>query len=105
MVRAAGEGEELRCSFCQKAQNEVRKLIAGPLVFICDECVQVCVDIIEDDNRWDATRRSGVSEPPRPQHPPPMPDLMDHLAELSSADQWLLVMHLLARLRDRQLGS
>ena len=102
MVR---EGDGLRCSFCQKVQDEVRKLIAGPLVFICDECVQVCVNIIEEDNRMEAAKRSGVSETPRPQHPPPMPDLMDHLAELSAADQWLLVMHLLARLRDGHLGS
>jgi len=43
-------GEEtLRCSFCNKSQNDVRKLIAGPTVFICDECVRVCNDIIEDD--------------------------------------------------------
>jgi len=36
----------LRCSFCNRAQAEVRKLIAGPKVFICDECIQVCIDII-----------------------------------------------------------
>ena len=41
----------LRCSFCNKDQNDVRKLIAGPTVFICDECVDVCNDIIADDNR------------------------------------------------------
>lgn len=43
--------ELLRCSFCQKDQNDVRKLIAGPSVFICDECVEVCVKIIADDAR------------------------------------------------------
>jgi hypothetical protein len=36
---------DLRCSFCYKSQNDVRKLIAGPTVFICDECVAVCNDI------------------------------------------------------------
>jgi len=41
----------VRCSFCQKKQESVRKLIAGPKVFICDECVEVCVDIINDDSR------------------------------------------------------
>ena len=41
--------ESLRCSFCNKTQNDVRKLIAGPTVFICDECVKVCNDIIDDD--------------------------------------------------------
>jgi hypothetical protein len=40
---------ELRCSFCDKSQNDVRKLIAGPAVYICDECVQACADIIADD--------------------------------------------------------
>jgi hypothetical protein len=44
---------ELRCSFCKK--SEVRKLIAGPSVFICDECVDVCQDIIANDNRLQAT--------------------------------------------------
>ncbi len=39
----------LRCSFCNKSQNDVRKLIAGPTVFICDECVDVCNEIISDD--------------------------------------------------------
>jgi ATP-dependent Clp protease ATP-binding subunit ClpX len=49
--RTTGEGEVLRCSFCNKDQNDVRKLIAGPTVFICDECVDVCNDIIADDRR------------------------------------------------------
>jgi ClpX C4-type zinc finger protein len=40
--------ELLRCSFCNKAQDDVRKLIAGPTVFICNECVEVCVDILAD---------------------------------------------------------
>src|SRR3954464_7293223 len=53
MVKAKGENEVLRCSFCNKDQNDVRKLIAGPTVFICDECVEVCNDIIADDNRFD----------------------------------------------------
>ena len=43
--------EELYCSFCGKNQNEVRKLIAGPTVYICDECVDLCTDIIKVINR------------------------------------------------------
>ena len=43
--------EILRCSFCNKDQDAVTKLIAGPTVFICDECVEVCNDIIADDNK------------------------------------------------------
>lgn len=46
----------LRCSFCDRDQNEVRKLIAGPSVFICDECVEVCSDIIADDNKFESSR-------------------------------------------------
>jgi hypothetical protein len=46
----------LRCSFCNKDQNDVRKLIAGPTVFICDDCVEICNEIIADDNRFEGTR-------------------------------------------------
>ena len=41
----------LFCSFCGKSQHEVRKLIAGPTVFICDECVELCMDIIKEENK------------------------------------------------------
>src|ERR1700704_6640176 len=41
----------LYCSFCGKSQHEVRKLIAGPSVFVCDECVELCRDIIHDENK------------------------------------------------------
>ena len=51
MAKKNSDSEALRCSFCNKDQNDVRKLIAGPTVFICDECVDVCNDIIADDNR------------------------------------------------------
>src|SRR5213075_894490 len=65
MVKKNGEGEILRCSFCNKDQNDVRKLIAGPTVFICDECVEVCNDIIADDNRFE--NRGTRSSLPTPQ--------------------------------------
>ena len=66
MVKAKGENEVLRCSFCNKDQNDVRKLIAGPTVFICDECVEVCNDIIADDNRFDNRAvRSSLPVPSR----------------------------------------
>ncbi len=61
----SGETEVLRCSFCNKDQNDVRKLIAGPTVFICDECVEVCNDIIADDRRTEG--RSYKSALPTPQ--------------------------------------
>jgi ATP-dependent Clp protease ATP-binding subunit ClpX len=46
----------LYCSFCGKSQHEVRKLIAGPTVFICDECVELCTDIIEEDQKENAVK-------------------------------------------------
>jgi ATP-dependent Clp protease ATP-binding subunit ClpX len=66
MVKKNGENEVLRCSFCNKDQNDVRKLIAGPTVFICDECVEVfCNDIIADDNRFDSRgTRTSLPSPP-----------------------------------------
>jgi len=48
----------LRCSFCNKSQNEVRKLIAGPTVFICDECVGVCQDIIDEDQNYEPSSKN-----------------------------------------------
>src|SRR3982751_3155946 len=64
MVKKAGDGEILRCSFCNKDQNDVRKLIAGPTVFICDECVDVCNDIIADDNKFDRSGAKGALPTP-----------------------------------------
>src|SRR5579859_339518 len=52
----------LYCSFCGKSQNEVRKLIAGPTVFICDECVELCLDIIGEENK-SLLRKSGDNVP------------------------------------------
>jgi ClpX C4-type zinc finger len=46
----------LCCSFCGKSQHEVRKLIAGPTVYICDECVELCLDIIGEENKSSLTK-------------------------------------------------
>ena len=43
------EAPPLRCSFCNKNQNQVKKLIAGPRAYICDECVQICLEIITEE--------------------------------------------------------
>ena len=66
MPKKTKDGDVLRCSFCNKDQNDVRKLIAGPTVFICDECVDVCNDIIADDNRSE-TKTGPRSALPVPQ--------------------------------------
>ena len=49
MSRASDTGEQLLCSFCGKTQRQVRKLIAGPGVYICDECIDLCTEIIEEE--------------------------------------------------------
>jgi ATP-dependent Clp protease ATP-binding subunit ClpX len=49
MAKKKGEGDVLRCSFCNKNQRDVKKLIAGPTVYICDECVDICLDIIAEE--------------------------------------------------------
>ena len=52
MTKPSGDSKNtLYCSFCGKSQHEVRKLIAGPTVFICDECVELCMDIIREENK------------------------------------------------------
>ncbi len=54
----------LYCSFCAKSQHEVRKLIAGPTVFICDECVELCMDIIREEHKSALVKtRDGVPTP------------------------------------------
>ncbi len=54
----------LYCSFCGKSQHEVRKLIAGPTVFICDECVELCMDIIKEENKSTLVKhQDGVPSP------------------------------------------
>jgi ATP-dependent Clp protease ATP-binding subunit ClpX len=54
----------LYCSFCGKSQHEVRKLIAGPTVFICDECVELCMDIIKEEGKGSVSKaQEGVPTP------------------------------------------
>ena len=66
MSKAGGSDSKstLYCSFCGKSQHEVRKLIAGPTVFICDECVELCMDIIREENKSSLVKsRDGVPTP------------------------------------------
>ncbi len=61
---ASDSKNTLYCSFCGKSQHEVRKLIAGPTVFICDECVELCMDIIREENKSALTKsKDGVPTP------------------------------------------
>jgi len=54
MSKKGSENDNLFCSFCGKNQKEVKKLIAGPAVYICDECIQLCSEIIEEESERDA---------------------------------------------------
>ena len=62
--RGSDSKNTLYCSFCGKSQHEVRKLIAGPTVFICDECVELCMDIIREEHKTTLVKsRDGVPTP------------------------------------------
>ena len=65
MTKSSGDSKNtLYCSFCGKSQHEVRKLIAGPTVFICDECVELCMDIIREEHKTTLVKsRDGVPSP------------------------------------------
>ena len=96
MVKKNGETEVLRCSFCNKDQNDVRKLIAGPTVFICDECVEVCNDIIADDNRFENRgTRSSLPNSRIVIHQPLMSGLAGQATDIDIAAREIL------RIRDR----
>jgi ATP-dependent Clp protease ATP-binding subunit ClpX len=55
-----------RCSFCGKGQDQVRKLVAGPGVFICDQCIDLCQEVLEDDNRSAGTKKQKTGFIPNP---------------------------------------
>ena len=63
MPKKKDENDNLFCSFCGKNQSEVRKLIAGPAVYICDECIQLCSEIIEEESEKEAKDSEQVMVP------------------------------------------
>jgi len=78
--------EVLRCSFCNKSQREVKKLIAGPTVFICDECVDICLDIIAEDRMLEQQQDTSL---PKPREVKAMLD--DYVVEQEQAKKKLAV--------------
>ena len=64
MARIGDGGDLLKCSFCGKSQKQVKKLIAGPGVYICDECIDLCNEIIEEELNEGA--EVGLEELPKP---------------------------------------
>src|SRR6478736_10390668 len=66
MSKKGNSGDVLRCSFCNKSQRDVKKLIAGPTVYICDECVDICLDIIAEDRKDESGTMEGSGALPKP---------------------------------------
>src|SRR6266498_4393100 len=64
MSKKTGNGDVLRCSFCNKSQRDVKKLIAGPTVYICDECVYICLHISAED--WFLDTQAPEAKLPKP---------------------------------------
>jgi hypothetical protein len=62
MGKKRQDKDSLRCSFCGKSQNEVKKLIAGPTVYICNECIDICVEIIRDDEQISEGHGSAIRD-------------------------------------------
>ncbi|HSO60269.1 MAG TPA: ClpX C4-type zinc finger protein, partial [Desulfobacterales bacterium] len=63
MAKKKDDNDNLFCSFCGKNQSEVRKLIAGPAVYICDECIQLCSEIIEEETEKDSKDSAHILTP------------------------------------------
>jgi len=73
MAKAEKNDALLRCSFCGKSRDEVRKLIAGPTVYICNECIDLCNDIIAEE--WEEDREAATSKLPKPKE---IKKIVDH---------------------------
>ena len=66
MSRRDANQEHLTCSFCGKSQEDVKKLIAGPAVYICDECIELCNDIIAEEIKMEETLGPDLKKLPKP---------------------------------------
>ena len=64
--KGPGKYSQLFCSFCGKNQEEVKKLIAGPSVYICDECIELCNDIIAEETKLEEASGPDVRKLPKP---------------------------------------
>ncbi len=73
MARTRETNGNLKCSFCGKSQNDVRKLIAGPTVYICDECIELCNDIIAEE--WEEEKSREIRSLPKPAE---IREVLDH---------------------------
>jgi ATP-dependent Clp protease ATP-binding subunit ClpX len=62
MAKKDDNNDQFFCSFCGKNQKEVKKLIAGPSVYICNECIKLCSEIIEDEEKEKAAETEGIKD-------------------------------------------
>lgn len=85
--KKSGSEKLLYCSFCGKSQHEVRKLIAGPSVFICDECIELCNDIIRDEISTEQSAKGGRGDLPTPKE---ISDILDQYVIGQSAAKRIL---------------
>ena len=69
MASKIDDKKQLKCSFCGKPQDQVKKLIAGPDVYICDECVDLCVDLVNEDLENSPVMTSGKLPKPKKDRP------------------------------------
>ncbi|SEA12840.1 ATP-dependent Clp protease ATP-binding subunit ClpX [Desulfuromusa kysingii] len=76
------ESSQLTCSFCGKSQDEVKKLIAGPTVYICDECIELCNDIIDEESKLEQTPGPNFKQLPKPA------EIKDVLDEYVIGQEW-----------------
>ena len=67
MADNSSSKETLKCSFCGKSQKQVIKLIAGPGVYICDECIDLCVEIVEEERIEEVSESSDIGKVPKPE--------------------------------------
>ena len=67
MAKFGDGGDLVKCSFCGKSQKQVKKLIAGPGVYICDQCIELCQEVLEEDSRVTPVRRPRSNVVPNPQ--------------------------------------
>src|SRR3990172_4220335 len=65
MFRFGDERDKLKCSFCGKSQEQVRKLVAGPGVYICDECIELCNEIVEEELSTDEVQTPRATPKPK----------------------------------------
>ena len=79
MARIGESGDLLKCSFCGKSQKQVKKLIAGPGVYICDECIDLCNEIIEEELSESSDLK--FDELPKPREILRMRDLLEEILE------------------------